>query len=138
MSKSILSIHNNVQQRSVPRLTRPKRRVSGPPDGTSGRELIDGSFRVGQVPKLDRAVLTRSSEPRFRRGTPVDAVDLGQMSGDVIDRRRAFPLIPDTQVAIVRRSWCGGNKRNGMGIDCATTLYVHLAHFLSCFNACIG
>ena len=77
-----------------PLLTGAKRRISGPPHGTSGSKLINGSLRIGQVPKLDGTVLTRRGQPRFRRGTPVNAVDFGQMGRDVIHGRRPLPLIP--------------------------------------------
>ena len=38
--------------------TRAKGRVSGPPNGASGGELVDGPFGIRQVPKLDGAILT--------------------------------------------------------------------------------
>ena len=63
--------------------------------------MIDGSLGISQIPKFDSAVLTRRGQTGFRGGTPIDAVNLRQVSRDVIDGRRPLPLIPYAQVSVV-------------------------------------
>ena len=65
-------------------------RVSGSPHRSAGGDLVDGLLGHGDVPDLHGAVLAGRRQHVLLLRVPVQPVDLGQMTGDVLDGAGAF------------------------------------------------